>query len=292
MRRVLFALIVAFIVPSSAMASSVQVRNSAYGPVLFSGSGRALYLFTADGTRRSTCYGGCARAWPPFYAKGRAARSGGARRGLLGTTRRRNGRRQVTYAGHPCTSTSATPWARSAARTCSSSAGRGSWCHRTAAPCGSANVTPVSSSETSHSRRAASSFFAAPDMPTRCGCPRCSSRPSGPDVGRAGHVLGGRVQRRQRAHRGRLRDDVVEQAHDLVLDRLGVRLQARRGIAGVRGDAAQVGARGVEPALQLHHEQQVGELRLPVGHPALVVALGLEVAEVDAADAVRAARRS
>jgi predicted lipoprotein with Yx(FWY)xxD motif len=101
MRRVLFALIVALIVPSSAMASSVQVRSSAYGPVLFSGSGRALYLFTSDRTRRSTCHGGCARAWPPFYAKGRATVRGGARRGLLGTTRRRNGRRQVTYAGHP-----------------------------------------------------------------------------------------------------------------------------------------------------------------------------------------------
>jgi predicted lipoprotein with Yx(FWY)xxD motif len=101
MRRVLFALIVALIVPSSAMASSVQVRHSAYGPVLFSGSGRALYLFTADRTRRSTCYGACARAWPPFDAQGRASARGGARRGLLGTTRRRNGRRQVTYAGHP-----------------------------------------------------------------------------------------------------------------------------------------------------------------------------------------------
>jgi predicted lipoprotein with Yx(FWY)xxD motif len=101
MRRVLFAFIVALIVPSSAMASSVQVRHSAYGPVLFSGSGRALYLFTADRTRRSTCYGACARSWPPYYAKGRAVARGGARRGLLGTTRRRNGRRQVTYAGHP-----------------------------------------------------------------------------------------------------------------------------------------------------------------------------------------------
>src|SRR5439155_21044791 len=89
-RRVLSLLIVALIVPSSAMASTVQVHHSAYGPVLFSGSGRALYLFTADGTRRSTCYGACARAWPPFYAKGPAVARGGARRGLLGTTRRRN----------------------------------------------------------------------------------------------------------------------------------------------------------------------------------------------------------
>jgi predicted lipoprotein with Yx(FWY)xxD motif len=101
MRRVLFALIVALSVSSPAMASTVQVRHSAYGPVLFSGSGRALYVFTSDRTRRSTCYGACARAWPPFYAHGRLVARGGARRSLLGTTRRRNGRRQVTYRGHP-----------------------------------------------------------------------------------------------------------------------------------------------------------------------------------------------
>jgi predicted lipoprotein with Yx(FWY)xxD motif len=101
MRRVLFALIVALSASSPAMASTVNVRHSAYGPVLFSGSGRALYLFTSDRTRRPTCYGACARAWPPFYAHGRRVARGGARRSLLGTTRRRNGRRQVTYRGHP-----------------------------------------------------------------------------------------------------------------------------------------------------------------------------------------------
>ncbi len=40
-------------------------------------------------------------AWPPLLAKGKPRAGDGARKGLLGTTRRRDGRLQVTYAGHP-----------------------------------------------------------------------------------------------------------------------------------------------------------------------------------------------
>ena len=46
----------------------------------------------------------------------------------------------------------------------------------------------------------------------------------------------------------------------------------------------------LEAALQLGHEQQVGELGLPVGAVALVAALPIEVVEPDPADAVRAGR--
>ena len=49
----------------------VTLRRSQFGPVLFSGSDRALYLFTRDGRRKSRCYGDCAAAWPPFYARGK-----------------------------------------------------------------------------------------------------------------------------------------------------------------------------------------------------------------------------
>jgi predicted lipoprotein with Yx(FWY)xxD motif len=79
----------------------VKLRDSQFGPVLFSGSDRALYLFTRDGKRKSRCYGDCAVAWPPFYAKGRPRAAGGVDRSLLGTTKRRDGRRQVTYKGQP-----------------------------------------------------------------------------------------------------------------------------------------------------------------------------------------------
>jgi predicted lipoprotein with Yx(FWY)xxD motif len=79
----------------------VKLRDSQLGPVLFSGRDRAVYFFTRDGEDRSRCYGGCAEAWPPFIAKGRPRAGDGVDRSLLGTTRRRNGARQVTYKSQP-----------------------------------------------------------------------------------------------------------------------------------------------------------------------------------------------
>jgi len=79
----------------------VKLGDSQFGPVLFDGRDRALYLFTRDPARRSRCYGDCAAAWPPFYAKGRPRAARGVDRDLLGMVRRRDGRRQVTYRGQP-----------------------------------------------------------------------------------------------------------------------------------------------------------------------------------------------
>lgn len=86
---------------SAARGPLVKLRDSEYGRVLFSGSDRALYLFTRDARRTTRCYGACAEAWPPFYAKGRPRAASGVRQALLGTIRRRDGRRQVTYRGRP-----------------------------------------------------------------------------------------------------------------------------------------------------------------------------------------------
>jgi predicted lipoprotein with Yx(FWY)xxD motif len=77
----------------------VTLRDSQFGPVLFDGHNRALYLFTRDPRNRTRCYGACAEAWPPFYAKGRPRAGRGVDRDLLGTIKRRDGRRQVTYKG-------------------------------------------------------------------------------------------------------------------------------------------------------------------------------------------------
>jgi predicted lipoprotein with Yx(FWY)xxD motif len=77
----------------------VTLRDSQFGPVLFDGRNRALYLFTRDPRNRTRCYGACAEAWPPFYAKGRPRAGRGVDRDLLGTIKRRDGRRQVTYKG-------------------------------------------------------------------------------------------------------------------------------------------------------------------------------------------------
>jgi predicted lipoprotein with Yx(FWY)xxD motif len=79
----------------------VRLRRSQFGPVLFSGSDRALYLFTRDGRRKSRCYGNCAAAWPPFYARGKPRAADGVEASLLGTVERRDGRRQVTYRDQP-----------------------------------------------------------------------------------------------------------------------------------------------------------------------------------------------
>ncbi|MGH3435648.1 MAG: COG4315 family predicted lipoprotein [Sciscionella sp.] len=69
---------------------------------LIDGSGRTLYLFAADKGSTSSCYGSCAQYWPPVKAGTQLKLSGGgATSGTLGTTPRKDGSKQVTYAGHP-----------------------------------------------------------------------------------------------------------------------------------------------------------------------------------------------
>ena len=88
--------------PNATAKPTLTVRTSAYGPILFDGKGRALYAFTRDRRGgKSRCYGQCAEAWPPYLAKGALRAGVGVKRSLLRTVRRRNGRRQITYAGWP-----------------------------------------------------------------------------------------------------------------------------------------------------------------------------------------------
>lgn len=84
-----------------AARSTLTTRSSAYGRILFDGRGRALYAFTRDPRGRSVCRGACAVAWPPYIVKRPPAAGPGVRASLLGTTRRSDGKLQVTYAGRP-----------------------------------------------------------------------------------------------------------------------------------------------------------------------------------------------
>jgi predicted lipoprotein with Yx(FWY)xxD motif len=77
------------------------VMKTRYGRILVDGRGRALYLFTRETTPTVRCYGACATAWPVFHARGNVRAGTGADRHLIGTTSRRDGTKQVTYAGHP-----------------------------------------------------------------------------------------------------------------------------------------------------------------------------------------------
>jgi predicted lipoprotein with Yx(FWY)xxD motif len=86
---------------ASQSAVTVTVHGSDYGRVLFDARGFVLYAFTADSEGRSRCTAACAKAWPPYLVKSAGTAGVGARSGLLGTAPRRNGLRQLTYAGHP-----------------------------------------------------------------------------------------------------------------------------------------------------------------------------------------------
>jgi predicted lipoprotein with Yx(FWY)xxD motif len=81
--------------------TGIKVANSRYGRMLFDARGRAIYLFTREPGSKSRCYGQCAVAWPPVYTRGTPRALRGVDADLLGTTKRRGGRRQVTYNGHP-----------------------------------------------------------------------------------------------------------------------------------------------------------------------------------------------
>jgi predicted lipoprotein with Yx(FWY)xxD motif len=86
---------------SSAGNAKVGVANSRLGSIVVDGKGFTLYLFEKDKNRRSACYGQCATYWLPLLTHGEPVARAGAKQSLLGTTRRANGSRQVTYAGHP-----------------------------------------------------------------------------------------------------------------------------------------------------------------------------------------------
>lgn len=84
-----------------AKRAKLTVIDSPYGEILADRSGRALYLFTKEKSDRSRCYKGCATAWPPLKTRRKPRVGKGLDRELIGTTRRRNGSKQVTYNGKP-----------------------------------------------------------------------------------------------------------------------------------------------------------------------------------------------
>jgi predicted lipoprotein with Yx(FWY)xxD motif len=81
--------------------TKVIVADSQFGTMLFDSRKQAIYVFERDSRGRTVCYGECAKAWPPVSTAGDPVAGPGVRPGLLGTLRRRDGSRQVTYAGKP-----------------------------------------------------------------------------------------------------------------------------------------------------------------------------------------------
>jgi predicted lipoprotein with Yx(FWY)xxD motif len=84
-----------------AAGTTIALRDSNFGPMLFDSDGQAIYIFERDSRGMSVCYGGCAEAWPPVLTGGTPRADDGVNVSLLGTIKRRDGQRQVTYAGRP-----------------------------------------------------------------------------------------------------------------------------------------------------------------------------------------------
>jgi predicted lipoprotein with Yx(FWY)xxD motif len=84
----------------SATLEVATAQNATLGKrILVTGSGRTLYTLSAETRGRFICKdSGCTSTWPPLTL-GRGVQPTGVRG--LGTIRRPDGRRQVTYKGRP-----------------------------------------------------------------------------------------------------------------------------------------------------------------------------------------------
>ncbi len=82
-------------------ATLAATEISGLGSVLVNSEGLAVYEFAKDKGTTSSCYGACEEGWPPVTVASAPTAGEGAAAGQLGTTKRRDGTLQVTYAGHP-----------------------------------------------------------------------------------------------------------------------------------------------------------------------------------------------
>jgi predicted lipoprotein with Yx(FWY)xxD motif len=86
--------------PKKGAWGAVYGAENDLGINLFDLSGHTLYRFEGDKGSVSTCYGACAKAWPPALTEGKI-RAVDVPRKLVGTTKRNDGTIQLTYDGHP-----------------------------------------------------------------------------------------------------------------------------------------------------------------------------------------------
>ncbi len=91
----------AFANTSQSGEATVAIAKSRLGRILVDSKGITLYDFVTDKHGVSGCYGACAALWPPLITKGKPHAGPGVRASLLGTTKRKDGKLEVTYNRHP-----------------------------------------------------------------------------------------------------------------------------------------------------------------------------------------------
>jgi predicted lipoprotein with Yx(FWY)xxD motif len=79
----------------------VKTASTPLGRILVDSRGITLYDFPPDKAGASTCYGACAALWPPLLTTGKPIAGHGVKASLLGTTKRSDGKLEVTYNSHP-----------------------------------------------------------------------------------------------------------------------------------------------------------------------------------------------
>jgi predicted lipoprotein with Yx(FWY)xxD motif len=82
-------------------AATIGVANSDLGKILVDAQGRTLYLFKKDSGTKSACFGACASEWPPLRDAAKPTVAGGLQASMVATTKRSDGKPEVTYNGHP-----------------------------------------------------------------------------------------------------------------------------------------------------------------------------------------------
>ena len=97
----LASIVAGFALANGTGGTTVSTAKSRLGRILVDGRGITLYDFVKDKHGTSSCYGACAAVWPPLITKGKPHAGHGVRPSLLGTTKRKDGKLEVTYNHHP-----------------------------------------------------------------------------------------------------------------------------------------------------------------------------------------------
>jgi len=104
MRRLLKTMLAVAILAGAASTvwaqSTIQVQTANGVGFLTDSKGMTLYYYTKDTDGQSACYGGCATAWPIFYADTISVPSS-LNAADFGTITRTDGAKQTTYMGWP-----------------------------------------------------------------------------------------------------------------------------------------------------------------------------------------------
>jgi predicted lipoprotein with Yx(FWY)xxD motif len=100
------SIVLALAIAGAALASAqrgtaVVLRKTSLAKVLTTSKNFVLYVYTPDGKNKSHCYNACAATWTPLLTTGKPSVGAGLKKALLSTTKRKDGKIQVTYHGHP-----------------------------------------------------------------------------------------------------------------------------------------------------------------------------------------------